>query len=123
MLFKKSLLITRHLKIDICGRIVPVEGIFALGPEEVDVIFELQLENKLFVNMIPLIRSSHRVAQQRQTSKGKVILKSFVEEEAEIGEHDPELLPTVAVLKLPQKITAELILKIKTKHLGTLAQC
>ena len=34
----------------------------------------------------------------------------FVEEETEVGEDDPELLPAVAVLELPQQVAAQLVL-------------
>ena len=37
-------------------------------------------------------------------------LISFVEEEAEVGEDNPQLLPTVAVLELAQKIATQLVL-------------
>lgn len=39
----------------------------------------------------------------------------LVEEQAEVGENDPKLLPTVGVLELAQKITAQLILLRKKK--------
>lgn len=35
----------------------------------------------------------------------------LVEEEAEVGKHDPEFLPAVAVLELSQKISRELVLE------------
>lgn len=35
---------------------------------------------------------------------------SLVEEQAEVGEHNPELLPAVTVLELPQEVTGELVL-------------
>jgi len=38
-------------------------------------------------------------------------LIGFVEEEAEVGEDDPELLPAVAVLELAQQEAAQLVLK------------
>ena len=37
-------------------------------------------------------------------------LISFVEEEAEVGEDNPQLLPAVAVLELAQKIATQLVL-------------
>lgn len=36
---------------------------------------------------------------------------SFVEEQAEVGENHPELLPAVAVLELPQEVTGQLVLQ------------
>jgi len=38
-------------------------------------------------------------------------LKSFVEKQTEVGEHDPQLLPAVAVFEFAQQVTAQLILK------------
>ena len=35
----------------------------------------------------------------------------FIEEEAEVGEYDPQFLPPVAVLELPQQIATQLVLK------------
>ncbi len=35
----------------------------------------------------------------------------LVEEEAEVGEDHPEFLPAVAVLKLPQQVTWQLVLE------------
>lgn len=32
-------------------------------------------------------------------------LVSLIEEQAEVGENDPEFLPAIAVLKLPQQVT------------------
>ena len=40
-------------------------------------------------------------------------LKRFVEEETEIGENDPQLLPAVAVFELAQQVTAQLVLFTK----------
>jgi hypothetical protein len=34
---------------------LPVKSVFTFGAEEVDVIFELQFENKVFVNVIPFV--------------------------------------------------------------------
>lgn len=38
-------------------------------------------------------------------------LVGLVEEEAEVGEDDPELLPAVTVLELPQQVTRQLVLR------------
>lgn len=35
----------------------------------------------------------------------------FEEEEAEVGEDDPQLLPAIAVLELPQEVPTQLVLK------------
>ena len=43
-------------------------------------------------------------------------LVSLVEEQAEVGEDDPELLPAVAVLELPQQVTRELVLFAGTER-------
>lgn len=34
----------------------------------------------------------------------------FVEEQAEVGEDDPQFLPAVAVLEFPQQVSGELVL-------------
>ncbi len=41
-------------------------------------------------------------------------LEGFVEEKAEVGEDDPQLLPAVAVLELAQQVAAQLVLQRKT---------
>ena len=38
-------------------------------------------------------------------------LKGFVEEQAKVGEDDPQLLPAVAVLELAQQVAAQLVLQ------------
>lgn len=38
-------------------------------------------------------------------------LVRFIEEHAEVGEHNPKLLPPVAVLEFPQEVSRQLILK------------
>lgn len=40
-------------------------------------------------------------------------LMCLIEEQAEVGENDPEFLPTVTVLELPQEVTRELVLQRK----------
>lgn len=35
---------------------------------------------------------------------------SLVKEEAEVGEHHPKLLPSIAVLEFPQEVARELVL-------------
>lgn len=36
---------------------------------------------------------------------------SLVEEQAEVGENNPEFLPTIAVLEFPKEVTRELVLQ------------
>ena len=55
---------------------VPVECVFTLGAEEVDVVLELELEHILLVYVIPLVGRRHRVAQQRQTGQREIVLKA-----------------------------------------------
>lgn len=42
----------------------------------------------------------------------------FVEEQAEVGEHHPQLLPAIAVLELSQQVPRELVLKDKWGEVG-----
>lgn len=84
----------------------PAKSVFAFGSEKVDVILELQLKNEVFFDRIVLIGFWNAVTEQRQTGQGQVILERLVEEQAEIGEHDPQLLPAIAVFKLAQQKTA-----------------
>lgn len=44
-------------------------------------------------------------------------LVCFVEEQAEVGENDPELLPAIAVLELPQQVPRELVLARTNRRL------
>lgn len=37
----------------------------------------------------------------------------FVEKHAEVGEYHPEFLPPIAILELSQKVSRELVLKIR----------
>jgi len=74
------------------------------------VIFELQLENKVFFDCIFLVGFRDAVAEQRQTGQWQVVLERLVEEQAKIGEHDPQLLPAVAVFKFAQQEAAQLVL-------------
>ena len=43
-------------------------------------------------------------------------LGGFVEEQAEVGEHHPQLLPPVAVFEFPQQVPRQLILQDKTSR-------
>lgn len=65
---------------------------------------ELQFEDVLLVNAVRLLRGADCVAEQRETSQREVILVSLVKEQTEVGENNPEFLPTVAVLELPQEV-------------------
>lgn len=65
---------------------------------------ELQLEDVLLVNAVRLLRGADCVAEQRETSQREVILVGLVKEQTEVGENNPEFLPTVAVLELPQEV-------------------
>jgi len=84
----------------------PSKRIFAFGSEKVYVIFELQLEYKIFLDGVFFVGSGDTVAEQWQTGQWRVVLERFVEEQAEIGEHHPQLLPAVTVFELPQQETA-----------------
>ncbi|RUS72019.1 hypothetical protein EGW08_020217, partial [Elysia chlorotica] len=79
--------------------------------EEVDVVFELQLEHVVLVDAVLVFRDADSVAQQRQAGQGEIILAhGFVEEETEVCEDHPELLPTVARFELAQQVPAQLVL-------------
>lgn len=43
-------------------------------------------------------------------------LVCFVEEQAEVGEDDPQFLPPVAVFELPQQVPRELVLAQNEKE-------
>lgn len=45
-------------------------------------------------------------------------LVGLVEEQAEVGEHHPQLLPAVTVLELPQEVTRQLVLQQWDKRAG-----
>ena len=55
-------------------RVVPVEGELTLCPEEVDVVLELQLEDKVLVDIVLAAGGVHGVAQQRQARQREVVL-------------------------------------------------
>jgi hypothetical protein len=42
-----------------------------------------------------------------------IYLKRLVEKETEVGENNPELLPTITVFELTQEVPTKLILKFK----------
>lgn len=67
--------------------------------------FELQLEDVLLVDAVGFFRGADRVAEQGEAGQREIILVSLVEEQAEVGEHDPKFLPAIAVLELPQEVT------------------
>lgn len=54
----------------------PPTRVLALGPEEVDVGPELELEDVLLVDAVRLPRDTHAVAQQREAGQGVVILRA-----------------------------------------------
>lgn len=54
---------------------LPFKGVLALCSKEVHVGLELQLKDVLLVNAVGLLRCADRVAQQGETSQGKVILE------------------------------------------------
>jgi len=45
-------------------------------------------------------------------------LIAFVEEETEIGENDPQLLPSTRVLELPQQKSTQLVLHITAEQVS-----
>lgn len=78
-------------------------------------ILELQLEDEVLVDGVLVGGLRDGVAEEGQARQGKVVLVRLVEEETEVGEYDPELLPAVAVLEFAQQETAQLILKKKNR--------
>lgn len=52
----------------------PLKGVLALGPEEVDVGLELQLEDVVLVDAVRLLRRADGVAQQGETGEREVVL-------------------------------------------------
>lgn len=81
------------------------KGVLAFSPEEVNMGLELQFEDVLLVDAVRLFGGADRVAQQGEAGQREVILVSLVEEQAEVGENNPEFLPAVTVLELPQEVT------------------
>lgn len=88
----------------------PFKRVFAFSPEVVHVGLEMQLEYVVFVDVLGLRGDGERVAEQRQAGQGVIVLVRLVEEETEVREHHPQLLPPVAVLEFPQQIPRQLIL-------------
>lgn len=66
---------------------------------------ELQLEDVLLVDAVGLFGGADRVAEQGEAGQREIILVSLVEEQAEVGEHNPKFLPAITVLELPQEVT------------------
>lgn len=64
-----------YTKTDRQNRKLPLKGIFALSPEEIHVGLELQLEDIILLNAICLHRGADRVAQQRETGQGIIVLE------------------------------------------------
>ena len=52
----------------------PVERVLAFGSKQINVILELQLENKIFLNAVGRRRQLNRVAKQRQAGQWVIIL-------------------------------------------------
>lgn len=65
----------------------------------------MQLENIVFVDVFGLGRDGDGVAQQREAGQRVIVLVGLVEEEAEVGEDDPQFLPAVTVLELTQQVS------------------
>lgn len=90
---------------DLCGGTQhfnpPLESVLALSSEEVYVVLELELKHKILLDFIFWSGSEYAIAEKWQTGQWKVILKGLVEEQTRVGEHHPELLPTVGVLEFP----------------------
>lgn len=86
------------------------KGVLAFCPEKVNVGLKLQFEDVLLVNTVWLFGGADRVAKQGEASQREVVLVSLVEEQAEVGENNPEFLPAITVLELPEEVTWELVL-------------
>lgn len=78
----------------------PSIAVFTFRSEKVHVILELQLEDVILVDIITFCWHCNGITQQGQTGQWKIVLKSLVEKEAEVGKHNPEFLPSIAVLEL-----------------------
>lgn len=94
---------------------LPAKRVFAFGSKKVDMIFELQLENKIFLNGVLFIGFGDVIAEQWQTGQWWVILEWLVEEQTEVGEHNPKFLPAIAVFEFAQQKPAQLILVLENK--------
>lgn len=62
----------------------------------------MQLEDIVLVDVFGLRGDCDRVPEQWKAGQWVIILVRLVEKQAEVGEDNPELLPAVAVLELPQ---------------------
>lgn len=110
---------------------VPLKSVLAFGPEKVHVGFKLEFEDVLLVDAVRLVGRADGVAEQRQARQREVVLQrrptrvrsnsgalikkqnktktnksmsdlvSLIEEQAEVGENNPEFLPAITVLELP----------------------
>ena len=94
-------------------RNLPSKSIIALRSEEIYMILELQLKDKLLADAVLIGRLSDCISNQRERRQGEVILVGLVEEEAEVREDHPELLPAVAVLEFAQQETTQLVLEVQ----------
>ena len=54
---------------------LPLKGVFALGPEEIHVGFELQLEDIILLNAIRLHGGADHVAEQWEAGQGIIVLQ------------------------------------------------
>ena len=84
---------------------LPVKCELALSSEEVDMILELEFEDVVFANIVIGGRNINVITKKRKTGERKVVLEGFVEVETKVGEHNPQLLPAIAVLELPQQVS------------------
>ena len=69
-------------------------------------VLELELEHKLLIDAVTGGGGGDGVAEEGEGGERGLITKGFVEEEAEWGEHDPQLLPAHAVLELAEQVAA-----------------
>lgn len=89
----------------------PVVRVLALGPEEVDVVLERQLEDELLLQRVLEAGRAHAVPEQRQAGQRELVLVRLVEVQAEGREHHPQLLPATAVLELAQQEARQLVVQ------------
>lgn len=80
----------------------PFESVLAFSPEVVHMGLEMQLEHIVFVDVLRLWGNGKGVSKQRQAGQGMIVLVWLVEEQAEVREHHPQLLPPIAVFEFPQ---------------------
>ena len=54
---------------------LPFKSVIALSSEEIDVIFELELENEVLVDSIRVGWRADRIAKKREAGQRKIILQ------------------------------------------------